>query len=209
MGTLLVKMDELNLISGETEQKEAKKVEKESKYQRLRERFHELGRLYREKRDIEYLMEDDSLCHIMECGRLALYETIAKVAKEKGATRVFDIGCAYGHQSEIFLNEKMTYIGVTDHQSDFWNRDTFDYIVGRYPCELPVQKGDIGVSVLCLTWNCYLYNGEDTLRNQCEALQRDFEHCLIYAQDDNVNFLKGYFKEVTHIEDNLYYFSNK
>lgn len=63
--------------------------------------------------------------------------------------------------------------------------------------------------LLCLTWNCYLYEKEETLRQQCEALQRDFEHCLLYIANDKVDFVSRYFKKMQQVKQKLYYFSNK
>jgi hypothetical protein len=184
-------------------------VKKSLKYQRLIDRSRELIRLGKKSRDEEIMMEDDSLCHVFECEGLLTYEKIASYAKAVGAKRIIDIGCAYGHQSEVFLNEGLQYVGVTDHSSPFWNRDKFEYVVNRYPCELPIQKGDIGVSVLCMTWNVYLREGKKTLIEQCEALQRDFEHCLIYTQESHVEVLSSFFKHVKQIDGHLYYYSNK
>jgi hypothetical protein len=182
---------------------------KERKYQRLADRAKECLELYRRTLDIKYLMEEYCIAHLFECQGIDTYEQIASFCKERGIQRVVDIGCAYGHQSEVFLNEGIQYLGVDEDNGIFWNLDKFQYIVNRYPCELPIQKGDLGVSVLCLTWNCYLYEGEKTLKEQCEALQRDFEHCLLYMVPERVNFVHRYFKKVEEIGENLYYFSNQ
>jgi hypothetical protein len=173
------------------------------------DRLKECLELYRKNHEVVYLMEEDCIAHLFECRGIETYEKIAMFCKERGIKRIFDIGCAYGHQSEVFLKEGLEYIGVNDHTATFWNRDKFQYIVNRYPCELPTQKGDLGVSVLCLTWNCYLYEGKKTLTEQCEALQRDFEHCLLYIAPDKVEFVNRYFKKVKKIDEHLYYFSNK
>ncbi|WP_142384712.1 hypothetical protein [Bacillus sp. M6-12] len=189
-------------------------VKKERKYQRIidqRKTLLELGRkeYLAKTKNMEYDMEMDCIDHFFECEGYKTYEDIATFAKSIGVERVFDIGCAYGHQSETFLKEGLDYIGVTDHTANFWNKDNFQYIINRYPCELPVQKGDLGVSVLCLTWNVYLYENEKTLTEQCEALQRDFEHCLLYIQPDRMEFVSRYFKKVEKVGGGLYYFSNK
>lgn len=208
MGNLQVQLDRLQALFGATEKRGEVTLGNPSDYPRLDERLKELYKLSSETGDVKYMEEDDSLCHIMDIERLGIYKKIAEVAKQKGAKRVIDIGCAFGHQSEVFLKEELTYLGVTNHESEFWNRDVFEYVVNSYPCELPVQKGDMAVSVLCLTWNIYLVEGEKTLREQCESLQRDFEHCLIYVQKNHVDVLKEYFNMSEHVEGNLYYFSN-
>lgn len=184
-------------------------VKKELKYKRLIDRMTELINLYHQDKNVEYLKEDDCIGHFFECEGYQTYEEIASFAKANQIERIVDIGCAYGHQSEVFLKEELQYIGVSDHKSNFWNNDKYEYIVNHYPCELPLQKGDLGVSVLCLTWNCYLYDKEQTLKRQCEALQHDFEHCLLYIQSDKLDFVGSYFKKVEKIGSNLYYFSNK
>lgn len=183
--------------------------EKEVKYQRLVDRATECLELYRQDNKVEYLMEEDCIAHLFGCQGIDIYEQIASFCKERGIKRVVDIGCAYGHQSEVFLKEGIQYIGVNEHKVEFWNADKFQYIANHYPCELPTQKGDLGVSVLCLTWNCYLYEGEKTLKEQCEALQRDFEHCLLYMVPERVDFVLRYFKKVEKIDKKLYYFSNQ
>lgn len=152
-------------------------------------------------------MEIDSIDNVFES--LFIYEKIALFVKQIGAKRVIDIGCAFGHQSEVFLNEGIHYIGVDEHQIPFWNAQKFDYIVGNYPCPLPVSDGDITVSVFCLTWNCYLHEREKTLKEQCEALQRDFQHCLLYLEKDKVEYVSRYFRNTERIDNKLYYFSNR
>ncbi len=178
------------------------------KYQRLINRRKELFEISKRDQDnINYLMEMDCLDHFFGAGGIETYEKIALLCKERNIQRVVDIGSAYGHQSEIFLQQDIGYIGVNEHKDEFWNQDKFDYIVGRYPCELPVDKADLGISVLCLTWNCYLYEGEKTLREQCEALQSDFDHCLLYIAEDKVQSVAKYFNTFENVGRNLWYFS--
>ncbi|WCK57343.1 hypothetical protein PP175_29575 (plasmid) [Aneurinibacillus sp. Ricciae_BoGa-3] len=185
----------------------------ELKYPRLVERANQCLDLYRDTNDILYAMEEDSICHLFECKGLETYEQIASFCKEHEIERVIDIGCAHGHQSEVFLQQGLDYVGVNEHRDNFWNGDKFQFICNHYPCKLPTKKGDLGVSVLCLTWNVYLYERKKTLTEQCEALQRDFEHCLLYMMPERVDFLSRYFKKVQKIDEGLgyglYYFSNK
>lgn len=189
----------------EVEEKQARK-----QYPNLKARYHELTKIVREAKNedekMEAMMEDDSLCHVTECDGISTYEQILHRAKQLGGKRVIDIGCAYGHQSEVFVDSGVDYVGVTNHDSPFFNRDRFDYIKGHYPCALPLQSGDIGVSVLCLTWNCYLTEGEKTLHEQCESLKRDFADCILYLPAHAVNVVSGYFSETTKLGQNLYHF---
>jgi len=154
-------------------------------------------------------MEGHCIDHFFGAEGYRTYGMIAEFCKTNGIERVFDIGCAYGHQSECFLQEGIDYVGVNTNKIDFWNADRFEYVTGHYPCELPTKKNDLAVSVLALTWNCYLYEKEETLKQQCEALHRDFEHCLLYLTEGAMQYLSQYFKKVEKLDRDLYYFSNK
>lgn len=200
----------INTITQEKNKEVIMNIDPKEKFEhsKLMERFKELHRLYGETFNDEYLMEDDSLQHYFECGGLERYEQIALFCDEHNIKRVVDIGAAYGHQSEVFLQSDIDYIGVNSSKLDFWNQSQFKYISGMYPCSIPVEKGDLGISVLCLTWNCYLYEKEKTLREQCEALQKDFEHVLLYMMPEKVSFVSKYFNNVEEIGDRLFYFNN-
>lgn len=209
MGVNLLAIQEI--LEKNTEVKKMDDVEQErSEYPNLEARYRELGKLMgdaqTEDEKSEAMMEDDSLCHVMESGRISIYENILLHAKSLKGKRVVDIGCAYGHQSEVFVDSGIEYVGVTNHISKFFNRERFEYIPGQYPCELPLQSGDIGVSVLCLTWNCYLHEGEKTLHEQCEALKRDFADCILYLPVPAIDVVSSYFSEATKIGQNLYHF---
>lgn len=173
----------------------------------IKERMDACIKAYEQTKDVKYLMECDSICHFFEGGH-ERYEKVSKYCIENGFKRVFDIGCAYGFQSEIFLNNNIDYIGIDVGNLDFWNKDKFQYIVKEYPFEIEANSNDLAISVLCLTWNCYLYEDEITLRNQCEALSRDFKNCLLYMQIDKLNIVKEYFKNYKIIHHNLIAFSS-
>lgn len=177
------------------------------KYKRLIDRSKELNSLYIKTKDIEYAMEDDCIMHLFGCGGIETYETICNFVKENKFKKVYDIGCAYGHQSEIFLEKNVDYVGIeVSPIKNFWNADKFKYINRKYPFEINANENDVAVSVLCLTWNCYLFEGIKTLKEQCEALKRDFKHCILYMQNDRIEFVGEYFKNCKHIKDNIYYF---
>ena len=176
-------------------------------YPRLDRRWEEVMELSRQKRDDDkYLMELDSLLHVME--RLSIYEDILEHVKKIGGKRVIDIGCANGHQSEVFIHSGVKYSGLELFEVDFFNNETCEYQVATYPCELKTSCGDVGVSVLCLTWNCFLWDGEKTLHQQCAALKRDFSDCILYTTSDKIPVIKKYFSRVDEIGKNLYHFSN-
>lgn len=186
------------------------KVERKMDFSKIKARTRQLWDLYELTKNNLYLMEDDCIGHLFECEGFETYQKIAQFCEDHDIQRVVDIGCAYGHQSEVFMQYDIDYVGLNDGKCDFWNRDEFDYHVGTYPCKLPIQKGDLGISVLCITWNVYLHDGQETLYQQCKALSEDFEHCLIYVQPSHLGIISEYFKKVEKIDEhNLYYFSNK
>lgn len=178
------------------------------KYQRLLNRHKECLDLYEQTNDTRYLMEVDCIEHFFGVSGLERYEAIMNFARNNNITRVFDIGCAYGHQSEVFLENSIDYVGIEACSDNFWNKDKFKYIQKEYPFKIDSKASDLAVSVLCLTWNCYLYEGEKTLTEQCEALQRDFKHCLLYLANDKIEFVLKYFKNHKKIDEDLYYFYN-
>lgn len=175
--------------------------------ERLVNRYNECNELYRKTGDVKYAMELDCIAHIMETSTIKRYREIVEFAKGGEFKRVFDIGCALGHQSEVFIGSGVKYIGINDSDREFWNADIFDYIVGRYPFKIGTHNHDLAVSILCLTWNCYLYEGEITLREQCEALARDFDHVILYMSEDKIEFVRKYFGRVERLKENLMYFS--
>lgn len=177
-------------------------------YKRLDDRLDKLWKMHDETNNVKYLMEGDCICSLLEGQSYKRYENILSFAKENNFKRVYDIGCAYGHQSEIFLNEKIEYIGVNEHNYEFWNADKFKYIVNYYPFKIETDKTDLAVSVSCLTWNCYLDDGEETLKKQCEQLQHDFKHCLLYMAKDKIDFVKKYYDNYKILNDNFVYFYN-
>ena len=187
------------------------------KYKRLKERSYYLLAKYKElssknedNKYKKYLIEDDCIGHFFECEGYKTYEDIAKFCKEKGFKRAFDIGCAYGHQSECFIDTDVEYIGIEQTMwGDFWNSDRYNYINGTYPFSIDTLDKDIAVSVLCLTWNCYLSNGEETLKAQLEQLSKDFKHCLLYLAEDKIPKVLEYYKFHSKVKDKLYYFSNE
>ena len=178
------------------------------KYQRLIDRELELSKLFDEADSDLHMNEHYSLCSIFECETLKTYEKICEFAKENNFNKVYDIGCAFGHQSEVFFNNNVEYVGVNDHELPFWNKDKYKYIVSHYPFKIATGDSSLAVSVLCLTWNCYLHEGEKTLKQQCEALRRDFRQCLMYMAKDKVGFVSKYFINIKEIENDLYFLSN-
>ena len=178
-------------------------------YEKIVELRKEILDLTEGANDRKHLMMLDSIDNFFECETYKKYEFILDFCKKNGFNRVFDIGCAYGLQSEIFLNTEVDYVGIDEWNLEFWNNDNFKYIINRYPFKIEAKDDDLAVSSLCLTWNCYLYDGDETLRKQCEALQRDFKQCLLYMQEDKIDFVNQYFKKVKILDGNFVYFTNK
>lgn len=180
-------------------------------YDRIRDYYYEVDAMIKSKDDIDELMVLDCICHFFECEIYKNYQYILDFCKDRGFTRIFDIGCAIGLQSEVFLNSGVDYVGIDNHRNklNFWNEDIFQYIVGHYPFKIDTREGDLGVSILCLTWDCYLHEKEKTLREQCEALQRDFKDCLLYMPENKVEFVGNYFKTVEPLDSKFVYFSNR
>ena len=177
------------------------------KYQKLVDRSKYCLDMYEKTKEDKYLMEDYCINTLFECEHLKTYENIRNFAKEKGFNRVYDIGCGTGHQSEVFVNQNIEYVGIEQTKGlEFWNADKFKYIENTYPFKVYAYKSDLAISVLCLTWNCYLYEKEKTLREQCQALQRDFNQCLLYIANDKVETVKEYFKHHESLGGKLHYF---
>ena len=160
--------------------------------------------------DDENLMLLDSIDNFFECETYKKYEFVLNFCKKNGFNRIFDIGCAYGLQSEVFLDTKVDYVGVDEWKGlEFWNEKQFKYIVGHYPFKVNTNDNDLAVSSLCLGWNCYLHEGEKTLIEQCEALQRDFKQCLLYIPKDKIECIGRYFEKVEMFDNGFVFFSNK
>ena len=156
-----------------------------------------------------YLMEMDSLDHVMDTNCIGRYKFAMEFAKAKGVNRVFDIGCAYGHQSEVFVDSNVEYVGINEHDlSPFWNQDKFKYVVKHYPFPIETKDTDMAVSILCLVWNCYLHEGEKTLTKQIESLSRDFKKALLYVPQEKVKCVAEYYDKYEACKNGMVYFSS-
>lgn len=161
-----------------------------------------------EKKLVEYrenmLRELDCIDHLLECESLRLYNKMIEFAIDKDFKYICDIGCAYGHQSELCRN-RINYIGINEHKLNFYNfNENFtQYIAKRYPCSLSEddRENTIAISILCLGWNCYNYN-ENNFDRQFKALSKDFKASLLYVPIEDKKVLKKYFKNVIAIEQN-------
>ena len=88
-------------------------------------------------------------------GILNWYDLTAEIAEELGVDHVYDIGCAYGHQSVIYEAAGIRYTGIDmyDFENPFPDNGA-DYIIRKYPFSIPREDDDLrmAVSHLCLGW---------------------------------------------------------
>ncbi|MFW5962709.1 MAG: hypothetical protein ACOCQR_03740 [bacterium] len=175
---------------------------------RIKKRHKTCLQLFDETEDINYAMEEDSITSLFECEGFKDYEQIADFCLNNNIKKVYDIGCAFGHQSEIFLEKNINYVGINDCKLNFWNDDKFQYIVQDYPFNIEDTKNALAISRLCLGWNCYLYEGEKTFKEQFLQLSKDFQHCLLHIPSKNINFVNQYFANYKKIYEELIYFNH-
>lgn len=175
--------------------------------ERLKQEIKNLDKLYKETKDDRYLYRRYDLDHFFEIS-LETYEAILKYCKENDVLGIIDIGCAFGYQSEMFLLNGIDYIGIESGLDYFWNEDKFKYIRGKYPCDIE-NNNYLGVSSMCISWECYLDNGLETLDDQFKRLSEDFKRCLIYGQKSNMPYANKYFKKVERLKSGLYELSNE
>ena len=163
------------------------------------------------------LREMDSIDHVLEGKSLDTYKKMIDFAIEKGFKNVCDIGCAFGHQSEL-CRDRIKYIGINENVLNFYNLDEIftRYIVQHYPCNLFAidKETTMAISILALGWNCYKYS-ENEFDKQFKALSNDFKASLLYVPIENKEILEKYFKNVIEIEQDgelvktaIYYCNN-
>lgn len=154
------------------------------------------------------LMEHESIINYFESGR-GRYKKALEFCKKKGFIKAYDIGCAYSFQSELFIDYNIDYVGIDIRNNEFWNYGRFVHLNKTYPFEIKANKeNDVAISILCLGWNCYLTNGEETLRTQMEQLSKDFNHVILYIDSRHLNIINSYFKGYECFDNSFYYFYN-
>jgi len=139
------------------------------------------------------LMKMDCLCTQFECETFPFYDQAAEICQKLGATKIYDIGCAYGYQSEVFLQRNMEYVGIEGFFTGegYWNNDKFSYIEKEYPFKINASETDIAISHLCIGWNCYNFDG--IWEEQAKQLALDFKTVLLNCQTEFLPILKKYF----------------
>jgi hypothetical protein len=76
------------------------------KYPKLHERMIYCRKLAGIDNNIKYAMKDMSLCYLFDFG-IDIYEHIAEYCYANQINKIYDIGCGFGHQSEIFFKKKI------------------------------------------------------------------------------------------------------
>ena len=141
------------------------------------------------------LREMESLDHVLECS-LGNYDFMIDFAIKKGYDTVVDIGCAYGHQSEL-CKDRIKYIGIDEDCVDFYREKEFHYLIGKYPFKIPQIKyfnDSLAISNLAIGWKCYV--NEKEFKKQCEAISKDFKAALLYIPRDREKILHKCFKNI-------------
>lgn len=148
----------------------------------LRDYYNHVRKLTRD----ELAMEMDCIEHYYEAGGKEDYSMIADICTTLSMEGIIDIGCAYGHQSEVFLKHGLKYHGIDNWCHAFWNSDEsgISYQTGQYPCEITVNKKNmLPVSRLCLGFELRDY----------AAIARDFDLILTDAPKEGRQELSKYF----------------
>lgn len=173
-------------------------------YTQLNNEFKRLQNLLLSQSGDEITMiKFDNLLTQFECEHLQTYGAVAHYLKQSRCRTVYDIGCAYGYQSEAFLQENINYYGIEGYFTGhgFWNQDHFRYIEKEYPFKISAPEKSAAVSSLCIGWPCYRYR-EDIWEEQAKALARDFNRVLLFTTPDFEEILKKYFNHTKYLEFN-------
>lgn len=144
----------------------------------------------------QLLMEIDCIDHLLQAGSLINYDFMIDFAIKKGFKRVVDIGCAYGHQSEL-CKGRIQYVGIDEDRVDFYNPFKMTtYFIGKYPKDIRWigEHSELVICNLSIGWNCY--DNEKEAKENFKALSEDFKACLLYLPTDRENLLRECFKKV-------------
>lgn len=137
----------------------------------------------------------------MECETYTDYYFAGKIAKSLGLDRIVDIGCAHGFQSYVITQQNLNYLGIEVSEIPLFKIDEkTSYLIGHYPFEIKTTDKDLGVAMLSLFWNCYLFN-EETLTQQIEAVSEDFKYLLARVPKDKIDIVAKSFKCYDHFGD--------
>lgn len=155
-------------------------------------------------RHFGFLRASDSLEGFLSEGMLT-YLDMLNICQKNNISKVYDVGCGFGWQSEIFWKGGVKYLGIdVDDSLSFWKNNAVDginYINKEYPFSISADKDEALISSMCLSWECY-FRDKDTLKKQAEAVIRDFDQAILVLADENADiFIQG-FKKCEIISDN-------
>jgi hypothetical protein len=140
------------------------------------------------------VQEHEHICWLLYTD---FYEQASKFAKETGFKKVVDIGSAFGSQKVYFDEQGIEYMGIDqDFESEYVAK-------GYYPDDIEFKYGDddtLAISHLCLTWNIYTGNDDETVIKQIKGLKRDFKYILIQAQHDKVWIIEQEFDNIEKLD---------
>lgn len=162
------------------------------------------------------LESDYCLMEFMEVG-LGNYLYVLDYIKAHNFTTICDIGVALGWQSDMFILNSISYIGVDtylDSRYRNYKNGKVTYIEGFYP---NISKGKglttlgsynkdktLGVAILSLGWRIYVGDDKDLIYNQFTQLSKDFKTSLVYISSNILTIIQPLFKTVTKLDKSFY-----
>ena len=129
-------------------------------------------------------------------GILNWYDLTAEIAEELGVDHVYDIGCAYGHQSVIYEAAGIRYTGIDmyDFENPFPDNGA-DYIIRKYPFSIQREDDDLrmAVSHLCLGW--FSSREPEIQEMEFQQIAEDFDYymCQVPYRINKENLYDKYF----------------
>lgn len=129
-------------------------------------------------------------------GILNWYDLTAEIAEELGVDHVYDMGCAYGHQSVIYEAAGIRYTGIDmyDFENPFPDNGA-DYIIRKYPFSIPREDDDLrmAVSHLCLGW--FSSREPEIQEMEFQQIAEDFDYymCQVPYRINKENLYDKYF----------------
>lgn len=156
------------------------------------------------------LNADYSLTSLIGEG-LGNYLTVLEYCVENGITDIVDIGIAHGFQSDIFINNNISYTGIELNVDEYlrnYKNGRANYIKGFYPNieeELNINKDTtLGVAILSLGWGVYVRDDKELIYKQFKRLSEDFKHSLVYIDETILPIIEPIFDKVVKLKWNFY-----
>ena len=146
-----------------------------------------------DEKDMNQMEEEmDTIDHVIFCTG-DFYDAVASCMKENGIHEVVDIGCANGHQAEVFLQNGLSYTGVECcTYLDMWKPEQVTYLFGVYPFSIG-EKRRLGCSNLCYGYLVHDY----------KALAEQFDEVILGNIQDK-NEIEKYFTIHEMMEEAFY-----